>query len=364
MFVRRLVLHNFRCYDNIDVSFDNEKIYITGENGIGKTSILEAIYFLTIGRSFRKADNSDLIQNGKNEASIYLEYHSDKENTDHHLSCIIGKDYKTFAFDDEKVSSLSKILRKLLAVYYTPSLVFFFQDETELRRKLLDETLSQFSPQYLYAISRYKKLLKERNVALQRNYDSDVIDVLRNELINLSYRIIKERKDLIKKISPKAGSYYQKLFGNDNRHFQLNYKTNCPLDDDQESFVKNTLHLFERNKSLENIKKVTAIGPHRDDLCGLLNENSLAGYGSQGENRLASLSLRLAILDEYKNTLNDTPILLLDDITSDLDDIRCQNLLRLIQNENQQVFISGTTIRNGFADYAVYETDSQKLTRR
>jgi|GEM_PF-415571 DNA replication and repair protein recF len=364
MFVRRLVLNNFRCYQDIEAEFNNEKIYITGDNGIGKTSILEAIYYLTIGRSFRKADNSDLIRKGQKEASIYLEYHSDKENRDHHLSCVIGKDYKLFAFDDEKVSSLSKILRKLLAVYYTPSLVFFFQDEPEIRRKLLDETLSQFSPQYLYAISRYKKLLKERNTALQRDYDSDVIDVLRNELINLSYRIVIERKNLIKKLSPKAAEYYNKLFGTAERKFSLSYKTNCPLDEDQESFVKNALQLFERNKSVENIKKVTAIGPHRDDLSGLLNGNPLAGYGSQGENHLASLSLKLAILDEYKHNLGDTPILLLDDITSDLDDIRCNNLLQLIKNENQQVFITGTTIRDGFLDYTIFVTDSTKLTRR
>lgn len=364
MLIRRIKLHNFRCYEDIDISFSQSKVYITGENGIGKTSILEAMYFLTIGRSFRKADNTDLIRNGQQEATIYLEYHSEKENADHYLSCIIQKDFKIFAFDGEKVSSLSKILRKLLAVYYTPSLVFFFQDEPESRRRLLDETLSQFSPQYLYALSRYKKLLKERNTALQRSYDSDVIDILRNELINLSYRIVQDRKKLIELLTPKAEVYYNTLFGSKTKSFQFIYKTSCPLDDEQELFVSNSLSLFEQNQSIETIKKVTAIGPHRDDFLCLLNKNDLSRYGSQGENRLASLSLKLAILDEYKNILHDTPILLLDDVTSDLDNTRCQNLLNLISKKDQQVFITGTTIREGFENYSVYWTDSKTLTRR
>ena len=364
MFIRRLVLNNFRCYQNLDCTFEDNHIYLTGENGVGKTSIIEAIYYLTIGRSFRNSDNSELIRKGEKEASIYLEYHSEKDDHDHKLACIISREAKVFSFDNEKVSSLSKILRKLLAVYYTPSLVFFFQNEPEGRRKFLDEALSQFSPQYLYAISRYKKLLKERNSALQQNYDSDVIDVLRNELINLAYRIVKDRKDLIKRLSPKSEKYYNELFGNTDRKFSLSYKTNSPLDDDQKSFVTHSIELFEKNKSIENIRKVTAIGPHRDDLTGLLNGNELSGYGSQGENRLASLSLKLAILDEYTSILGNRPLLLLDDITSDLDDKRTANLLSLVSKENQQVFITGTTIRNEYSNYKIYVTDGHQLSKK
>ncbi len=154
MFIRRIVLNHFRNYSQIDVNFGLNRIYITGNNGIGKTNILEAIYYLTLGRSFRKADDKALIQHGYDEASIYLEYFSEKDNKDHHLSCVINSSYKVFAVDDEKVKSLSQILGKLIAVYYEPSLVFFFKDEPEQRRKLLDEACSQLSPQYLFAIGR------------------------------------------------------------------------------------------------------------------------------------------------------------------------------------------------------------------
>lgn len=357
MFVKRIVLHNFRCYTDLDCSFPKDRIYLTGDNGTGKTNIIEAIYFLTIGRSFRKSGNEDLIKKGEESASIYLEYHSCNDNLDHSLSCLIGKNYKVFAIDGEKINSLSKMLRKLLAVYYEPSLVFFFKGDPETRRKFLDETLSQVSPQYLFAIGRYKKLLKERNTALLQNYDNDVIDVLRNELINLSYRIVKDRNDLINRLSKSANQYYSLLFDDGKCNFSLEYKTNCPLEPSQKQYQESSLKRFEETKSNEVLRKSTVIGPHRDDLIGLLNKNNLSGYGSQGENRLASLSLKLAVLDEYSKALGDIPILLLDDVTSDLDDKRCKSLLSLINKKGQQVFVTGTTIRDGFHDYSIFKTN-------
>ncbi len=360
MFVRQITLQNFRCYESLTLAFPKDRIYLTGENGIGKTDIIEAIYYLTLGRSFRKADNADLIRKGQKEASIFLQYHSEEDDKDHTLSCIIGVNYKVFAYDGEKVSSLSKILGKLLAVYYDPSLVFFFKEDPETRRKFMDEVLSQLSSQYLFAIGRYKKLLKERNVALQQNYDIDVINVLRDELINLSYRIVLERNHLIQKLNKKANYYYSVLFGNTEKTLSLFYRSNCPIVEDQKTYRSKSLEAFENNRSNETLRKVTVIGPHRDDITAQLNKNDLAGYGSQGENRLASLSLKLAVLDEMKEALHNTPILLLDDVTSDLDDTRCRNLLKTIQKENQQVFITGTTIREGIKDNNIIRINSDR----
>jgi DNA replication and repair protein RecF len=362
MFVKSLTLTNFRNYSHLDCKFTDTRIFINGANGIGKTTILEAIYYLTLGRSFRKAEDSELIRKGEKEASIYLVFHTEKDDKDHTLSCVIGQGYKAFAYDNEKVRSLSKILGLLTAVYYDPSLVFFFKDEPQERRKLLDATLSQLSPEYLYAISRYKKLLKERNAALVQGYDTDIIAVLKNELINLSYRIVKDRKELISSLSNPVSDYYKKLFGED-KNLALTYITTCPLDDDQTSFVKNSQELFKKNQSLENIRKMTLIGPHRDNLTANLNDKDLASYGSQGENRLASLSLKLAIKDLLAKKLGQEPILLLDDVTSDLDETRCSNLLHTI-NEKGQVFVTGTKVSEQFKDYDIYVTDGNQLVWR
>jgi DNA replication and repair protein RecF len=114
---------------------------------------------------------------------------------------------------------------------------------------------------------------------------------------------------------------------------------------------------------MENMRKVTVLGPHRDDLMGKLSGNSLASYGSQGENRIASLSLKMAVLDLLSDALGVRPLLLLDDITSDLDEKRCKNLLSCINMENQQVFVTGTKIPDGFNDYQIYTSNGNELTK-
>ncbi len=361
MFVKHLTLNNFRNYEHLDVQFDSPNIYITGDNAAGKTNIIEAIQYLSCGRSFRKASDSELIMKGASEAYLTMTYHSDRDNQDHTISAKIGKDYKTFFFDDEKVRSLSSILGKFLVTCYDPTQVFFFRNEPADRRRLLDETLSQISPKYLYAISRYKKLLKERNAALSHDYDKDVIDVLRNQLINLSYRIVLERTNLIKNIVAPVNETYKSLFGED-CSLQLVYKTNCPIENEQEVYVQESLKLFDRNQSNENLRKQTLIGPHRDDLGALLNKKDLVGYGSQGENRIATLSLKISLKNYLHKTLQDEPVLLLDDVTSDLDKTRARNLLSHITTG--QTFVTGTRITEEFNGYVVYETDGKELRRK
>ncbi len=364
MYAKKLILNNFRSYSSLQVDFTPSPVFITGTNGSGKTNIIEAIYYLTLGRSFRKADDKELIKEGNQEASIFLSYYDEKDNLEHTISCIINTKYKKFALDDEEVSKLSSILGKLLAVYYEPSQVFFFKEEPSIRRKLLDETLSQLSSEYLYAIGRYKKLLKERNAALSQNGDVDIIKAYRDQLINVSYRIVQERKKFIQSINKSTNQFYKSLF-KDEDEFSLIYRTNCPIDDDQKSYVQNSIQLFENNKSLETLRGTTLLGPHRDDLTGILNKKPIATYGSQGENRIASLSLKLAISQKMNQILGHKPLLLLDDVTSDLDAERIEKLLKLTKDMGQ-TFMTGTRIIDGIQDYTIYETsiDKSQLTRR
>lgn len=361
MYCKRLILKDFRSYPSLDVSFPEGPIFLTGPNGSGKTNIIEGIHYLSLARSFRKAPDRSLIRKGQKEASIYLEYHDEKDDLDHTISAVIRDKGKLFAVDDEEVEKISSILGKLIAVHYEPSQVFFFKEEPLIRRKLLDETLSQLSPEYFYSISRYKKLIKERNAALSQNGDIDIINAYRDQLINVSYRIVYERKKLIRSINKRVNELYKVLFYED-KEFSLLYKTNCPIDDDQKSFVQHSVQLFENNKSMEKLRQTTLIGPHRDDLSGMLDKNSIADYGSQGENRVASLTLRLSLAEAMKERLGHAPILLLDDITSDLDQKRCDRLLEFIKGTGQS-FLTGTKVPESAKGYAVYETDSQQLRR-
>ncbi len=362
MYVKQLTLTNFRNYSELNVNFNSDKIFITGDNGIGKTNIIESIYYLTLGRTFRKADDVDLIKRGEKEGTIFLQYHSDSDNKDHTLSCAIGNGYKIFCYDGDKVKTLSKILGKLLCVNYDPSLVFLFRGEPADRRRLLDETISMISSEYFLAISRYKKLIKERNAAMAKEYDQEIIDVLRNELIRLSYKIVKERKQVIKELSKKVSEYYLKLFSGEKK-LTLRYKTNCPIVETEKEFTDQALDLFDKNKTVEALRGQTLIGPHRDDLTALLDKDDVSAYGSQGENRLASLSLKLAIRDLLTEKLNEVPILLLDDVTSDLDQVRSLNLLKAVK-EKGQVIVTGTKIPDGYDEYTVLQTDGKTVIRR
>lgn len=362
MFVKKLVLHHFRSYPELDVSFPERGIYITGENGKGKTNLLEAIDYLALGRSFRRVEDQELISNGEKEASIYLEYHDESDGKDHVLSCLIGQGYKAMEKDGEKLKTLSKMLGSLLSVHYDPSLVFFFKEEPMERRKFLDEVLSQVDPKYLYALSRYKKLLKERNTALAKDYDLDVLNVLKEQLIVLSYRLVQERKRLIQVLSSRMESYYQKLFGEE-KEIHLLYKTTCSLEDSQESYVQEMRKLFDSNRSAENLRKTTLIGPHRDNLLSFLEGKDIALQGSQGENRLASLALRLALREFFQEKKGKGPLLLLDDVTSDLDEKRAENLLSLIKDKGQ-VFVTGTQIRKGYDAFDTYICQDNTLRRK
>jgi DNA replication and repair protein RecF len=362
MFVKEVVLQDFRNYQKLDLPLDSSKIFISGANGVGKTNFIEAIFYLTLGRSFRKTADNSLIRKDSKEASVFLRLNDERDGKDHTLSGVISPEAKSFAYDDKELPSLSKVLGKLLAVIYDPEMAFFYKEEPAEKRKLLDEVGSQLSTSYLYSLSRYKKLLRERNQALSKHYDSDIVKVYRNQLISLSYRIVMDRKSIVKELSSLAESYYTALFGEEH-HLLLSYHTNCPLSDDEESFRKEAASLFDSNQSLENLRLTTLIGPHRDDLKACLDGKDVSLFGSQGENRLASLSLRLGIRDLYKKKLGVEPILLLDDVASDLDDKRQANLFRAVGTSGQ-VFLTGARIPKDAKDYAVYESVSDSLTRR
>ena len=355
MFIKELTLSNFRSYKDLHITFPNSTIFIIGKNGSGKTNILESLYYLSIGRSFLKVEDKNLINDKSSSATIFIRYHSDK---DHTISSLITPKYKQIYFDDDKVKTLSSLLGKLLITYYLPNQVYLFKEEPSERRRILDETLSQLDSDYLYEISRYKRLLKERNSAIVQNFDIDVINVLKDQLINLSYSIIKKRKKLISLLSARADGTYHSLFAN-NKKLTLFYKTSCSLADNKDKFISEMEILFEKNRSIENIRRYTIIGPHRDDFFAQIDDKNLSSHGSQSENRLASLSLRLAIRDEIEYEKKEKPILLLDDILSDLDKTRQDNLLSYIKDKGQ-VFITYAKRDDRFKNNFIYTTSDME----
>ena len=358
MFIKQIKAKNFRNFDDLDISFNDSRIFIRGNNGSGKTNLIEIIYFLSRCKPFKTHNEKALIKIGSKEANIYLKY--EKDNEEHYLSSIISSDKKIFALDGERCNKLSSIFGQLLTISYFPKSVYLFKGEPVEKRSFIDEMISQIDITYLESLQRYRKLLKERNQAFIKNFDQDILNVYAEQLIPLALFIVQSRKKIFSMINPLLQKYYKQMFGEG--EIELVYKTNCPQIDDEFSFKEQMLKLFNDNKTNEHLKKQTLYGPHRDSFIVYVGNKDIASYGSQGQNRLATISLQLAKRDIYKKLINQDAILLLDDVISDLDEQRIISLLESIK-DSKQIIITGSNNITLLKEYKTYEINSGRLIK-
>lgn len=337
MQIKHLSLRGFRNYDNVSFDLDSNRVFIYGNNGSGKTNILEAISYLSMTRSMKKAEDKELIKTG-NEFAYFSTIYLEKE-TRHLLECTIEEKKRSFVLDDVKKKTSTSIIGNLLTINYDPTMVFIFKEDPSVRRRLLDETISMIDSQYMYSLGRYKKYIKERNQALTLNYDPDVIDVLTLELIQSSYRIMVLRKRFIERLNTKINEIFKRLDKSE-REVKLCYRTNVTLSSSFEEYIEDMKKLYKEHVSEEVSKKVTMIGIHRDDLLAEIDGLDLGSSGSQGQNRLVTIAIKFATAELINEIVGNYPILLLDDIFSDLDNSRLKRLLKEIENYPGQVFVT------------------------
>lgn len=361
MFVSQINLADFRSFKELHADFAEGLTFITGANAAGKTNLIEALYYLSLGRSFKKANDSDLIRIGQKNGQILVKYTSLKEG-DHELQALISQEGKVISFDGEKQKSVLKIIGKLLCVVYSPLTVGLFRDEPGERRRFVDGVLSLMFPKYLYALSRQKKLLKQRNMALAVNYDEDVIRVLTDEICNISYSIYMARQRFCKKAEPIMDAYYKKLFLTD-QTITFKYKTDVPHEDSQEVFISKLKDHFDSIRSDERTRKMTLIGVQKDDFLAYLDGKEVYAYASQGQNRLAVLALSLAVRQMMEEIFEEKPVLLLDDVLSDLDEERQKSLMAFLE-DNGQVFLTSAQKPASPFKGTCYEVIDNKLERR
>jgi len=339
MYISKIDFYHFRNYNQVHLIPGQGINIIQGENAIGKTNILEGIYYLALTRSLKKSDDKQMIQIGEQLAQVRIAYVSDKK---HNLQATLSSKGKLILFDEEKQSSVSKIIGKLLAVCYTPMSVNLFRLDPLERRKFIDSSLTLMSLDYLDSLSKYKKILKERNNALNM-LDEIVIEILTKELIKVSYDIVIKRKKFIDLLQQRIQDIYQNLFRCTDK-LELKYQTNLPIKEDKQLYINELEEKFNRIKSDERKRKVTLLGPQKDDLIAYLNGKEVYSYCSQGQNRLIVLSLYLAFKEILEQQYKTKPILLLDDVLSDLDENRQTQLMEYLSNQGQ-VFITTNEIK-------------------
>ena len=333
MWIKKIKINNFRNYKNQEINLEKNINIFYGENAQGKTNIIEAIFLSSMGKSFRAKKDKEMIMLGEENSNIELEY--EKTDRDGKIKIELGNK-KIVYINGIKIKKLSELLGKINVVIFTPDDINILKGGPQNRRRFLDIMISQLRPNYMYNLNLYLKTLEQRNNYLRQikeeNKNENMLDIWDEELANYAINIYNYRKEFIEKIKNKIKKTHGEITNN-KEEIKIEYLSECIS---KEKY----LDLLKQRRKLDIIKGYTTKGIHRDDFIIYINDKELSTYGSQGQHRTAILSLKLAELNIVKDEIGESPILLLDDFMSELDEKRRKNFLEKI--EDVQVIITCT----------------------
>ena len=333
MYIKQIKIDNFRNYNSVVVNLNSNINIFYGNNASGKTNLLESIYVLGLTKSHRAVIDNSLTRKGSN--FFHLEGILVKKNFTYKLE-IINKLHKKLFIDNKEINKISTYISKLNIIIFYPEDLDIIKGSPSGRRNFLDLDLMQLYSNYINILNEYNKLLKMRNEILKqkkiKNYQ--YLQILTNYLIDRGIMINKMRASLVDYLNEYCGIIYKNLTGNKN--FFIKYKPNVKFNNVKDSKIK-YLKLFKDNFNRELKLNKTLFGPHLDDLEFYLDDKNLKYYGSQGQQRIAIISLKLAELFVFKKYKKCTPILLLDDVFSELDINKKNNLLKYISDDIQTI---------------------------
>ena len=337
MIIKNIELKNFRNYKDLKLSFDEGVNLILGHNAQGKTNLIEAIYMSSMGKSFRTINDRELIKFEENNSIIKV--FASKMDFDVEIEIEIEKKgsnstLKRIKKDKKTLSKTSELIKNILIVIFSPEDLKLVKDEPEKRRRFLDRELCQISPLYYEKYSNYRRVLKQRNNYLKENdINREMLDIWDDQIVNYGSNIIKLRKSFVKKLSDISGNIHNGIT-NGEETIKIEYEPNV----EEDIFFGKLKE--KRERDIEN--RTTSVGPHRDDIGFYVNGIDMRSYGSQGQQRTCALSLKLAELSLIKEETDEDPILLLDDVMSELDLKRQEFLIKTLSNN--QLFITTTDI--------------------
>lgn len=332
MHIEELKINNFRCYKEAFACFSPGINIIIGENATGKTSLVEAVFFACAAKSNRTSIDKEAIM-FDNEA-FFIETKIKKQNRLEKIKLSVDQSSKKITINGKTINQLSDFVGRYSVVFFGPDDLEIIKGGPFERRKFLDISISQNDSDYLKALIRYKKLLKARNDLLkQENKDLDLLKIYESEIIESGKTIITKRESFIKTINP----YFQNKENVISGKLDVGkvvYKPSTNVENYEDNFKKS----FRKDEITQN----TNIGPHRDDFCVLINGSDCSFYGSQGQKKTVCIALKFA-LGEYLISKGKEIIIILDDVFSELDEIRQNQMMSLLEKGNQ-IFITTTSI--------------------
>ena len=348
MKISKINLINFRNYSKSTISLCPNMNVFVGDNAQGKTNILEAITILALTKSHRVGTSPNIIKFDKTKCSISGTIKRDKIITK--LNVEITEDTKKLSVNNTNIRKVANYISNLNIIVFTPDDLELVKGSPNVRRNLLNIQLCQLSKDYLNIYNEYNKLLKTRNEYLKILFnnslgDTNYLDIITDKLIEKAIFIYQKRKEYVDLININIDKNYKDISGDSG--ISVKYVTNVIFDDyEYETIRKRLKHTFKKNYMKELNYGMTIYGPHRDDLYFEYKDNDLKYFGSQGQQKLAILSFKLSEIPIFKDISGESPVLLLDDIFSELDIKKRNKLLKLISLDDVQSIITTTDLRN------------------
>ena len=342
---------NYRNYNVLDISLGPHVNVFMGDNAQGKTNILEGIYYCAFARSHRTSKDRELIN--WNADNALLSVMVGRERLDKRIDISILKDgKKAIQINKIKIKKIGELFGNFNVVMFSPEDLKIIKDSPGVRRKFIDMELCQLNPKYYYNLVQYNKVLNERNSILRnRNINKDILDVYDMQLVEFGYNIIMDRLEYIEKLNKYSTKIHSDITSGKER-IEFKYISTIK---DLENIRENFYSLLEKNRVRDCERGITSVGPHRDDFTVLINDIDTKSYGSQGQQRTAVLTIKFSSLKIIKELTGEHPVLLLDDVLSELDFSRKRYILSTIGDI--QTIITCT----GIEDLYEYLDDKSKV---
>ena len=333
-----LKLLNFRSYSSILFNFDSNLNIIYGLNGSGKTNIVEAIYALSLSKSFRTNNDGLMIMNGKNVCKV--EANIKQNNNVSNYQLILQNHEKKLKINDKRVEKISDYVSNMFMILFNPDDLRIIKDSPALRRKFLNIELSQLDRNYILYLNGYNKLLKQRNIYLKEMYingtlSKNYLNILTEKLVDYGIKIHVIRKEFLNNIKNTISDKYLKIF--ESGKLSIEYKSDYYLSKNE------ILKKYEMNLKKDMFLGKTTFGIHRDDIDFILDGLSLKDCGSEGQQKNALISFKLSEIEIVKKEKGYNPILIFDDLSSELDKNKINNIIGML-SDKVQTFITTTNI--------------------
>jgi DNA replication and repair protein RecF len=362
MRITSLTLRNFRNYVSCSLILSEGVTLFLGSNAQGKTNLLEAIYLLSTTRSHRVYDESQCIRRGENTANLGVQVEEDGARF--MLGMILHPDGKTLTFQKQALKRTSEFIGKLNAVLFSPSDMDLFETSPRERRKLMDVEMGKISVPYLTHLNRYQKVLKERNAYLkEKNIDLSYLEVLTKQCIDSQIDIIELRHRFIDDLNEHLQEYFMKISVSDVKVWAT-YK--APVEG-REGIEKQLIEKFAKNSERDLVFRQTHLGVHRDDIEFTMEGVPVETFASQGQKRMMVLAIKCALIAMIEKRTDRKPILLLDDVLSELDAIRRKALFTAL-DPTLQTLITTTDLEDVKewvrAKAVVVEVENGNITQR